>query len=172
MDAITARRPIPPSAKNVTSWKFARSSFDGLRPNAWSYQPDAAWRKAGDIYGTTSQGGPVEAKKLGLVNPTRDLVTTGWGWNYNPLAEFDAHVSDNFNVADYHLLASSPVRDRAGARVSGNGITVPLLPFQTDYRGATRSVPDMGFHEASGQIAVHVEADFSATPGGTALRCV
>ena len=170
VDAITARRPIPPSAKNVTSWKFARSSFDGLRPNAWSYQPDSAWRRAGDIYGTTSQSGPVEAKKLGLVNPTRDLVTTGWGWNYNTLAEFDAHVSDNFNVADYHLLASSPVRDRAGARVSGNGITVPLLPFQTDYRGATRSVPDMGFHEASGQITVHVEADFSATPGGTALE--
>lgn len=170
VDAITARRPIPPSAENVTGWKFARDSFDGLRPNAWSYQPDAAWRRAGDIYGTTSQSGPVEAKKLGLVNPTRDLVTTGWGWNYNTLAEFDAHVSDNFNVEDYHLLASSPARDRAGARVSGNGITVPALPFQQDYRGATRSTPDMGFHEASGQITVHVEADYTAVPGGTALE--
>ncbi len=169
VDATTVRRPNPASGYQG-DFRLTAKTFGITRANAWSYQPDSAWRKAGDIYGTTSQSGPVEAKKLGLVNPTRDLVTTGWGWNYNTLAEFDAHVSDNFNVADYHLLASSPVRDRAGARVSGNGITVPLLPFQTDYRGATRSVPDMGFHEASGQITVHVEANFSATPGGTALE--
>ncbi len=170
VDAVTQRVPAPKSGSQG-AFRITANSFSVTRQNAWSYPPGTAWRKAGDVYGATSAAGTVEAKKLGLVNPTRDLATTGWGYNYQTFAEFDAAVSDNFNPADYHLTTDAPPRNKAGGRASTAGVAVPLLPFQQDYRGAARdATPDMGFHEAAGQVTVRVEAAFSAIPGGLELE--
>lgn len=166
VDAVTTRYVEP----QQTPYAIANGGIPITRQNSWSYPPKTSWSRDGDVYGATSSAGSVADKRLGLAN-LPELVTTGWSYNYQTFAEFDAAVSDNFDPADYHLTSSAPPRDRAGARSSTNLITPPLMPFQQDYRGAARgSTPDMGWHEASGVVTIRVEAAFSAVPGGLALE--
>jgi PKD repeat protein len=147
------------NARKGSGYRITRDPFNTVRQNAWTAEPSSPWR----------HGQSVVHADLGMVAPHVDLRTTGWGMNYGTLADFDANVSDNFNLANYHLTASARARNVAGPRQNAGSLIVPLAPFQVDYRGATRAQPDMGFHEASGQITVNVVADFSAMPGGTAL---
>jgi PKD repeat protein len=120
----------------------------------------------------------IVAANLGLANPGLVLRSTGWGPNtqaanfgfYMTYADHIANVSDNFNVANYHISGSSVVRDRAGARTQGGTLMPPIQPFQKDYLGRTRVNPDMGFHESDGATTPTYSAAFTRNPSGTTLN--
>ena len=138
-----------------------------IRGNAYSHAPGGGYENGNNVINAN----------LGLSNPNRTLVTTGWRPNnqansfgyWESYADHIANVSDNFDEADYFISNTSPARNVAGARQAALGFTPPLYPFQLDFLERTRAAPDMGAYEAGGSATPSYTAAFSATPSATAL---
>ena len=135
-----------------------------IRRNAYSQSPTGRFVNGSNIIGG-----------LGLPEAAlTDLRTSGWngprpGGFYDTYADFIANVSDNFDEAFYHLVASSPCKDAAVARQAAGALTPPIEPFQVDYRGRTRTAPDLGWYEVGGANDPVYQAAFSRNPTALGL---
>ena len=123
-----------------------------LRNNNWSKQPNPS--------GTADMVGNPK-----LVNAGAVLTTTNYPTKANTTWA-SVTTSDNFNINNYKLTASSPGRGGASSGATASGVTPPDVA--TDYLGssrdATKADRDVGALEYGGVVPNSVTADFSDTP--------
>lgn len=127
-----------------------------MRNNAWSSQPVAVGRGAGDVNANPR-----------LVNSDKALTYSGYPTrattSYAALA-----YSDNFDADDYRPTSSSPFLGGASNGSASSGVTPPNSGLLTDYWGAARNATaadrDIGAMEYGGVVTADVVAGFSFTP--------
>ena len=112
-----------PVFKNNGEYGLSGAAF---RHNGWSSAPDMpAAQRVGDVVGG-----------LRLANPTAALATSNYLTRANTTYA-SLTISDNFNLNNYRLLATSDAIGAASNRRAFNGVTPPVIT--TDNEGNTRT---------------------------------